>query len=226
MADVRLMVVDLSHYDMVTDFGAAKAAGVAGIIHKASQGAGYRDPAYASRRPQAIAAGLLWGAYHFGTSAPVPQQIDNFLAAAAPDAATLLALDYEPNGNDTMSLDQARQFLAGVGEKIGRTPVLYSGSLIKQTLGRHVDDFFAGHRLWLSEYCTQPVLPASWQHYWLWQYSDGASGPPPRTVAGIPGNAAGEIDCNTFAGSGDQLAAQWAGPVATAQAASGSGASS
>lgn len=226
MADVRLMVVDLCHFDAVTDFGAAKAAGVAGVIHKASQGAHYRDPAYAARRPQAIAAGLLWGAYHFGTSAPVPQQIDNFLAAAAPEATTLLALDYEPNGDDTMSLAQARQFLADIGDKVGRAPALYGGSLIKQTLGNRVDDFFAGHRLWLSEYCRQPVLPASWQNYWLWQYSDGTAGPPPRSVAGIPGNAAGEIDCNTFAGTADQLAAQWSGPVVLAQAASGSGASS
>jgi GH25 family lysozyme M1 (1,4-beta-N-acetylmuramidase) len=36
-----LCVVDLSHHDEVADFGAVKAAGIAGIIHKATEGVGF-----------------------------------------------------------------------------------------------------------------------------------------------------------------------------------------
>jgi GH25 family lysozyme M1 (1,4-beta-N-acetylmuramidase) len=210
MATVKLIVVDLSHYDTVTDLNAAKGAGLAGIIYKATQGSGYQDPTYASRRSEAAAAGLLWGAYHFGDNSSVQTQVSNFLAAAQPDANTLVALDYEPNGDATMSLDQASQFLTLVGQQIGRQPVLYSGSLIKQTLTQP-NTFFGSHRLWLAQYASQPVLPSSWQSYWLWQYSDGSAGPQPQSVPGIPGNSAGQIDCNTFDGTPDELAAQWAG---------------
>lgn len=210
MADIKLIVVDLSHFDRVDDFAAAKNAGLAGVICKATQGAGFRDPTYAERRGQAKAAGLLWGAYHFGTGDPVRPQVQNFLGTAQPDDETLVALDFEPNGSDTMSLEQARAFLALVTAALGRKPVLYSGSLIKQALGDQVDAFFASHRLWLADYSAQPVLPASWQNYWLWQYSDGAAGPTPHTVAGITGNSAGQIDCNTFDGTPQELAAQWA----------------
>jgi hypothetical protein len=33
---INPLVVDLSHHNDVTDFGAVKAAGIAGIIHKAT----------------------------------------------------------------------------------------------------------------------------------------------------------------------------------------------
>lgn len=209
MAAIKLIVVDLSHYDEVTSFTDAKNAGVAGIIYKATQGSSYQDPTYAARRSEALAAGLLWGAYHFGDNSSVQSQVSNFINAAQPDPGTLLALDFEPNGDATMSLDQARQFLTLVGQQVGRRPVLYSGSLIKQTLPQP-DTFFGSHRLWLAQYASQPVLPASWQSYWLWQYSNGSVGPQPQSVPGIPG-ADGQIDCNTFDGTLEDLCAQWAG---------------
>jgi GH25 family lysozyme M1 (1,4-beta-N-acetylmuramidase) len=36
---INPLVVDLSHHNDVADFGAVKAAGIAGIIHKATEGA-------------------------------------------------------------------------------------------------------------------------------------------------------------------------------------------
>ena len=59
------VVIDLSHFNNVTDFNAVKADGIVGVIHKATEGHGYTDPTYLSRRSQALAAGLWWGAYHF-----------------------------------------------------------------------------------------------------------------------------------------------------------------
>src|SRR5262245_54459817 len=50
---------------------------------------------YAVRRGSAMNAGLLWGAYHFLRPGSIPAQVDFFLKIAAPDNATLLALDHE-----------------------------------------------------------------------------------------------------------------------------------
>jgi GH25 family lysozyme M1 (1,4-beta-N-acetylmuramidase) len=55
----------LSHHDDVADFGAVKVAGMAGIIHKATEGVGFTDKLYADRRGRALGVGLLWGADHF-----------------------------------------------------------------------------------------------------------------------------------------------------------------
>jgi lysozyme len=208
MVRIHFLVVDLYHGDEVISFARAKRAGICGIIHKASEGADIVDPAYAARRQRVLNDGMLWGAYHFGTGADVDDQVNNFLTAAAPDDDTLVALDFESNGQDTMSLDQARQFLTAIETRLGRKAVLYSGDLIKEQLGDQVDPFFGSHRLWLAEYGPVPHVPASWSQQWLWQYAGDGIGPDPKTVVGIPG--AGGLDCNSYAGSPADLAAEWA----------------
>ncbi len=60
------VVIDLSHFNPVTSFQEIKQSGIVGVIHKATEGTNWADPTYASRKPQALAAGLWWGAYHFG----------------------------------------------------------------------------------------------------------------------------------------------------------------
>lgn len=210
MADINLNVVDLYHLDNVTSFTDAAAAGIWGVIHKATTGATGQDSAYASRRQPALDAGLLWGAYHFGTNANVAQQVQNFLTTAQPDAQTLVALDFEEDQGDQMTLSQARQFLTLIEEKLGRKAVLYSGSLIKEGLGDTNDAFFGAHRLWLAQYGSNPSVQASWSTYWLWQYADGTDGLQPNQVNGIPGDTDGNIDCNTYPGANDQLIAEWA----------------
>lgn len=198
-------VVDLYHRNSVTDFTAARAAGVLGIIHKATTGTSGRDELYDDRRAAATKAGLLWGAYHWGTALPPAAQVENLLAWAKPDDRTLIALDYEPSPNNQMTLGGAREFLERIYDKLGRRAVLYSGHLIKEQLGNQVDPFFGAHRLWLAQYSGTAVVQRSWNSYWLWQYSDS-----PTQVPGIPGDAAGGVDRNHYAGSAEQLAAEWA----------------
>jgi len=204
-------VVDLYHGDAVASFTRARNAGVLGIIHKATTGATGRDDEYRSRRPLARDAGLLWGAYHWGTAADAELQVDNFLNWADPDENTLVALDFERNVGNQMSLARAKEFLQIIEERIGRKPVIYSGNTIKEALGRSVDAFFGGHRLWLAEYSSTPHVQASWKAPWLWQFTGGKSTDPNhRSIPGLPGNAAGELDCNTYSGDLAALQAEWA----------------
>jgi lysozyme len=210
MADINLRVVDLYHNDNVTSFADAASFGLWGVIHKASTGATGKDSEYANRRQPALDAGLLWGAYHWGTNADVGQQVDNFLSVAQPDAQTLVALDYEQTEGNQMTLDQARQLLTLIEEKLGRKAVLYSGSLIKEGLGDTKDAFFGGHRLWLAQYSVNPAVQTSWQTYWLWQYAEAASGIKPNQVDGIPGDSNGNLDCDSYSGTRDQISVEWA----------------
>ena len=212
MTTISFHVVDLYHNDNVTSFATAAANGTWGIIHKATTGGTGTDPAYAGRRQQALDAGLLWGAYHWGTAhEPVSDQVDNFLNTAQPDENTLVALDYEETQGNQMLLAQAREFLTLLYEQLGRQAVLYSGGLIKQQLGNTVDPFFGSHRLWLPQYGTMsPVVQASWKTYWLWQYTDSKTGTQPNSMPGIPGDSNGNLDCNSYLGTQEQLAAEWA----------------
>ena len=205
---INRKVLDLSHYNTILDWNKIRDAGIVGIIHKSTEGGTYVDKEYAERRQQAIAAGLLWGAYHFGNATEVEEQVQNFLKNVDwENWPTLLALDYEPNQKSQMSLDQARVFMQRVYEITKQMPVLYSGNLIKEQLGSREDQFFGSHRLWLAQYGSMPSVPAAWDTYWLWQYSDGAAGPEPKNCPGVNS----PVDTNSFLGSDQDLANQWLG---------------
>ena len=211
------VVVDISHHNGNVDLAQAKAAGLVGVIHKATQGTGMVDNMYQQNRQKAQAAGLLWGAYHFGTAGDGAQQADFFLQKAAPDAQTLLVLDFEPNTKGpTMTLDQAKAFVTRVQSVNGKFPGFYSGSLIKQQLGgKPADPVLSQCFLWLAQYASAPKdIPATWPTWTLWQYTDGQpkNGPPPHSIAGI-----GACDRDQFNGTIEALQTLWG----VAQAAGG-----
>ena len=208
-------VIDIYHGDRVAPdgFAQARAFGIVGVIHKASEGSSTVDETYARRRTTAKDAGLLWGAYHFIRPVDTSSQVDLFLRTAQPDQDTLLALDYEV---DSVSLDQARDFIEQVESRVGRSIVLYSGNTIKEKLGNRVDPWWGAHRLWLAQYGSNPRAPPSWAKAWLWQYTGDGEGPPPHQVPGIEGD--GGIDISHWDGTDDELRAQWAGIAAVTAA--------
>jgi len=197
-------VVDLSHHNTPASFDDAYKVGIRGIIHKATQGLSYSDPTYYRRKDNALKAGMLWGAYHFADDTDPRKQWDNFYKFVKPDDKTIMALDYEPNGNHTMNLENARKFLIAAEEALGRKAVLYSGNLIKETL-KKPDAFFNAHPLWLAQYATQYELPVGWTKYWIRQFTGDGSGANPHEVAGLGKG----LDINTYAGSDDDLRRDW-----------------
>jgi lysozyme len=226
-------VIDVSHSSSVTDFALARqVGGVLGVLHKASEGCGWADPLYDQRRSDAEAAGLMWGAYHFGTHQhPGGEQAAAFLAAAKPGPATLLALDLELNERNpanSMDLWQAEEFAAAILGASGRLPLLYvrpswaDGEPHAGTgygLGAPIttDSILAGCDLWLADYRTDPELPRAWtRRGWrLWQYAgdggpggSGPFGPLSRAVAGVA-----SCDRNLFRGDQITLARYWGAPA-------------
>ncbi len=206
------VIVDLSHHDDVTDWGAVQAFGIFGVINKATEGAGFVDRTYAIRRKPASDHGILYGAYHFIRPGDPVAQADKFLEVALsvsePDDL-LLALDHEDRG---VPLSDAKKFLQRVFDKTGRRAVLYSGFLIKEQLGNGRDPFLAQHRLWLSHFSSHPVAPPNWGEPWIIQFTGDGQGPEPHHVPGI--TIAGGIDLNHYGGTRDELTAEWAkGPV-------------
>ena len=206
------VVIDISHHNANPDFQQAKAAGIVGVIHKATQGLTFKDSQYLANREKALDAGLLWGAYHFGDGSDGTAQADFFLSFVSPGPDTLLVLDFEPNTQGaTMSLDGARAFVGEVNAKVGRFPGLYSGSLIKQQLGNNTDPILAQCFFWLAQYGNNAVVPPNWPTWTLWQYTDGNVGPQPHSVDGI-----GNCDRDKFNGDLDALNKVWGVAAMTA----------
>ncbi len=223
-------VIDISHNVTVTDFNAVRRkSNIMAVLHKATEGGDWVDPSYGPRRPQAEAAGLLWGAYHFGTRQFTGvQQAKIFLAAVRPTPTTLLALDFEPNDpnpRNTMTLLQAEAFVLTVQQATGRLPLLYtrSGFADGKLSGRSrvglrepisQRSIVSRCDLWLADYRDEPQVPMAWadRGWRLWQYAGddsedkAAYGTVPRSIAGVS-----HCDRNVFNGDAAALQRYWLG---------------
>ncbi|HEU4626232.1 MAG TPA: glycoside hydrolase family 25 protein [Steroidobacteraceae bacterium] len=206
-------VIDLSHHNTVTSFERVANAGIRGVIHKATQGTRFVDPTFASRRKQVRDAGLLFGAYHFGTAGSGTDQAEHLLSVAGADTLLILDLEGNPQGFD-MALEEAEEFVSHIAAQTGRFPGLYSGHTIKEMLSA------AGIRdprqtvlsqcwLWIAQYGPAPLIPTIWSRWTLWQYTDGAAGNPPHEVDGV-----GRCDRDQFNGTEEELRAFWENRVA------------
>jgi lysozyme len=227
-------VIDISHLVDVTDFTLVRRhSNILGVLHKTSEGGDWVDPLYSSRRPQAEAAGLLWGAYHFGTRQySGADQAAAFLAAAQPGPRTLMALDFEPNErhrDNSMDVAEAEAFVRAIYQATGRLPLVYThpswadgevygrtGMSLRQPV--RPDSILAQCDLWLADYREQPEVPVAWSDrgWRLWQYAgndgpdDAAYGSASHSVAGVD-----HCDRNLFAGDVAALHQFWIGRTVT-----------
>jgi lysozyme len=200
-------VIDLSHHNTVSSFQDVKDNGVVGVIHKATEGHSVVDAKYHARRQRALDAGLLWGAYHFGTKGGVQQQVDHFLEIVNPESTDLLVLDFEPNGVlGTMTLAEAEEFVDLINQRTQRFPGLYSGqAFINSRLGGNTTTVLKTCFLWIARYSSQkPSAPPAWNTFTLWQYTDGNTGDQPHQVPGI-----GRCDRDKFNGDLAGLQRLW-----------------
>jgi lysozyme len=194
------VVIDLSHFNTVTSFSDVKAGGVVGVIHKATQSTGWMDPTYDNRRQQALAAGLWWGAYHFGTNEDGAAQAQYFLSKVNPGPQDLLALDFEENPTSQMTIAQAEQFVTEIFNKTGRYPGFYSDALAGNMLGGSANSVLANCWFWRAEYGgSAPSVPPTWSNWTMWQY----------TSSGSANGISGECDRDTFNGDMDGLSRLW-----------------
>src|SRR5262249_8754118 len=84
-------VIDISHHNGTKlRFDKAKADGIIGVIQKATQGESYVDRTFGRNREAILAAGLLFGAYHFGDGSDGTLQAKHFLNVVQPDANTVI----------------------------------------------------------------------------------------------------------------------------------------
>jgi lysozyme len=194
--------IDLSHHNTIPEsLEPAYQAGILGCIHKCTEGTSYVDSKVDSRGYLATKAGMMWGLYHFVRPGSMVEQVDFFLSTAEEVSdieETLFALDWE---DTAVSLESAVAFMTRLEGISGRSPVLYSGHVLKEALNGKPDPRLSRYRLWLAQYGSSPTLPPGWDRYWGWQYTDQGS---------VPGITP-PTDLNAFDGTAEELLAGWSG---------------
>jgi lysozyme len=216
-------VVDIYQFDAGepgddrADFAKAHAWGIRGAIHKVGEGAGITDRLYASRRPKALAAGMLWGGYYFLRPGDQVAMAKRFVALMKPDSKTLVAIDHEDSNVSLAAMLQFYMALKAELAALGLKPKvkLYSGFLIKAQVPHATleqIELLLEMDLWGCQYNTSWIhvdvnhKPLPWSDIWLWQYTGDGSGPLPHDVPGLQSR----MDVNSWGGTDDQLAAEWA----------------
>lgn len=198
-------IVDIYHLEPV-DFQKLKDAGIVAIVHKATEGLTIKDKAYHTRKDMAKSMGFLWGSYHFSSGERAIQQAQEYLQYCKPEADELICLDFEPSSSGSdMTIVGAEQFVSEVQWRIGRWPMIYGGSLLREGLRNQINQVLKNCPLWYSRYSNEPKdIPNTWSRYTLWQFTDGDVGPEPHFTSGI-----GNCDRNRFQGTKEQLIQQW-----------------
>lgn len=201
MIDAVIDIHHAKHVDPNSGFHDIKASGVLAVILKAGQGKSMTDPKFAERSVRAKSAGLLVGAYYFGTnSSPGKSQADRLLSIAG--GTSRLALDWEGYESATMSRAEAEAFVQRIYEKTGQWPMLYSGLafLAAQMKGLSAaDTSLSNCPLWLARYGPMPTSPKPFTHWTLWQYTSSGACP----------GVTGAVDRSKFKGDAAALQTWW-----------------
>lgn len=194
-------VLDLSHWQPVTNWSLVRSSGALGVILKATQGSHWVDPTFVRRAMDAHASGLLVGAYHFLDASDTAIQTEHFLTIAG--GLPLLALDIEHNSlsTGTASVEQAAEMSSRVYASRGRAPLCYVGREGPDGWGTGLPNAILSRcDLWFPEYGVEtPRLPVGWDEWKLWQWSKMG------TVPGI----VGPVDLSRWNGTPDELRAWW-----------------
>ena len=198
------IIVDLSHHNTITSFAEMYAAGVAGVILKATEGQTFIDKTFASRRKTAMEMGLMTASYHFLKPGAIDAQMSHYLNVVQPTRGERLVLDHEDSNCPLVDLERGIEHLF---KKVPQCELtVYSGHLIKEQLrDRKSEPLASLTSLWIAQYtsASAPSWPqGTWPVWSLWQYTDQAP---------VPGSKY-PVDGNRFNGDREQAIA-WMGPI-------------
>jgi lysozyme len=176
---VTVTVLDVSNWNAEVDFERVRAAGIAAVYLKASEGRSFSDRSFAARRAAARAAGLHVGAYHFARPGTNPPHVEaeHFLRVVGElDARDLRpALDFEVAGGLAVArVEWARAWNRAVRGELGAWPLFYSYPALVEALAPERP---IGGGLWLASFgrndgVEHPFrVPAPWRRALLHQFS-------------------------------------------------------
>ncbi|GAB2871297.1 glycoside hydrolase family 25 protein [Nocardioides pacificus] len=192
--------------DAAIDWAQVKGAGHSFVFVKATEGAGWVSPHFASDFAGAATAGLYRGAYHVArldnTTSNGAAQAEHYVAKVGKlrqtgDLPPVLDFETQYAGDLTPAQRVAwtREWLTTVERLTGRVPIIYtSPSFWEEKMNGY--DGFGRYPLWLAHYTDgTPRVPGSWTGWTFWQHTDEGS---------VPG-IAHAVDLNRFAGSFEAL---------------------
>ncbi|HEV7718893.1 MAG TPA: GH25 family lysozyme [Arsenicitalea sp.] len=191
--------LDISRYQGVVDFEAARRGGTHFVFIKATEGDDYVDPAFAENWRRARAAGMPRAAYHFmywcSTASDQAAWFERNVPAD-PDALPPI-LDLEWNNHSRTcttrpspaeALEKVRVMLDLMERYTGKLPIIYTDINFDRDVlaGQHLPNTF-----WLRSVAAEPHERYVERGFTFWQW----------TQTGTMQGVRGEVDRNAFFGN-------------------------
>jgi lysozyme len=193
--------IDVSRWQGEIDWARVAVAGYRFAVIRATVGNYYTDPRFYVNWEGAWHADLLLSAYHVvAPEIPADSQVERFFEVLSGRSSDFpLVLDVElsrdvgPEGI-TASIVECADL---VEREDGRKPIIYTARWFWDNNVLEMVDW-SDYDLWVAHYgVDSPALPAGWDRWRLWQYSDHGQ---------VPGIGPA-TDLNWFSGSYDDLLA-------------------
>jgi GH25 family lysozyme M1 (1,4-beta-N-acetylmuramidase) len=201
-AGTTLKGIDVSVFQGTVNWSAVKNDGVSFAFIRVSDGVNTNDEFFAQNWQGARTAGVRRGAYQFfrPSQDPLAQAdllVDAIGALSPGDLPPVLDLEVMSGQSAATVRARAQQWLARVEERLGITPIIYTGPYFwRDNVGAPA--FGANHPLWIAHYTSQcPLVPEPWSTWKLHQFTD----------SGLIDGIEGPVDVNRFNGTESDLAA-------------------
>lgn len=187
----QLLGVDTSHFQGRPNLAAFKKAGGSFVIAKATEGNYFVDAEHDISRADALAAGLVFGSYHFTRLTNVAAEAAWFLQHAKPRPGELVALDVEVTVPGVDMVAWADAFSRIIKAALGCPSIVYMNQSYLN--GHNWAPVIADNdSLWLAKYDGSTAQPASgaWPLASFKQFTD----------KGVEPGFSGGVDVDEFYG--------------------------
>jgi lysozyme len=165
--------IDVSHWEGAIDWQvAAPAIGFA--YFKCTDGIRYVDEQFLNNQRGCSEAGIPHAPYHYFQPSHDPiAQAHHFIHTAGLEYKRYI-LDVEKQVRDPGIVSHLRLFLDKVEELTGIKPAIYTSAGYWNDFVKPTPAWAKNYDLMVANYTLrhQPVLPAGWEEYKIWQFSD------------------------------------------------------
>jgi len=169
--------VDVSSYQINTDFSVLESNNIAFAYIKATEGSSHKDPSFAEKWQAVAETDILSGAYHyFSYESSGAAQAENFISTVGDLSGRLIpAIDLEltteevknPPEKDVV-VRSLKSFIAILEEEYGVKPLLYSR---QDYYEKYLADDFSDYPRWITNF-FYPVFLEAGDDWAIWQYTD------------------------------------------------------
>ncbi len=168
---------DLSEYQGNVDMDLLASQNIRFVILKATEGSGHTDPFFETNRTNAIASGMLTGAYHFFSfdSSAVTQAEQYIRTVGSLSGMMRPAVDielYADKAENPPSAEEVRRevgiFLDLIEQEYHIKPIIYASD---EVFRNYLDGYFDEYPRWVTN-MYYPAFIRDGSNWLLWQYCD------------------------------------------------------